>query len=121
MLKAAAQEAIDEQNAEVAEHLCHFIKYNQNLYHLNLSNTQLDADMLRKVTDSMDKARSLVSLHLSGNPGINEENIQFIRKHIVCKSARKAVEIRFPEQDKALKNSNSVSDIQLQTENMDSE
>ena len=77
--------------------------------------------MLRQVADAMNKARSLVSLHLSGNPGIQEENIQFIRKHLVCKQSHGAVDVRFPEQDKTLNHNNSAAEIQMQNENMDSE
>jgi len=93
--KAKLKALLDERNDEIAVNLCCFIKYNQNLMHLNLSHTFMDKDMIHKVSEAMNKARSLQSLHLSGNPGITDENINFIRKHIVCKDPRPAITINF--------------------------
>lgn len=55
---------------EVAQNLCKFIKYNQNLLHLDLSNTGLTKRMLIEFGGALRKARSLICLHLSGNPGL---------------------------------------------------
>jgi len=94
-MKQEIKEKLDERNDEIAVNICRFIKYNQNLMHLNLSHTFLDKDTIHKVSEAMNKARSLQSLHLSGNPGITDENINFIRKHIVCKDPRPAITINF--------------------------
>ena len=84
-IKAEIKERLDERNDDIAWNICRFIKYNQNLMHLNLSHTFMDKDMVYKICDCMNKARSLQSLHLSGNPGITDETIKYLRKHIVCK------------------------------------
>jgi hypothetical protein len=41
-----------------------------------MSHCGLDSEIIREISDKgLPKARSLVSMHLSGNPGINAENI----------------------------------------------
>lgn len=60
----------DIYEMEVAQNLCKFIKYNQNLLHVDLSNTGLTKRMLIEFGGALRKARSLICLHLSGNPGL---------------------------------------------------
>jgi len=55
---------------EVAKNLCKFIKYNQNLLHVDFSNTGLTKRMLIEFGGALRKARSLIGIHLSGNPGL---------------------------------------------------
>lgn len=127
--KKEIKDKLDERNLEIAENICRFIKYNQNLMHLNLSHTFMDKDMIYKVSEAMNKARSLQSLHLSGNPGITDENINFIRKHIVCKDPRPAITINFydklwqcsPSKDKALGHQMSVADIHKRHDDFDAD
>ena len=53
------KEKLDERNDEISDNICRFIKYNQNLMHLNLSHTFMDKEMIHKVSEAMNKARSL--------------------------------------------------------------
>ena len=57
--KQEIKEKLDERNDEISVNICRFIKYNQNLMHLNLSHTFMDKDMIHKVGEAMNKARSL--------------------------------------------------------------
>ena len=50
-----------------------FIKQNTNLMHLDLSSTGLDTSMMREFGTALRRAKSLISLHMSGNPGDDEE------------------------------------------------
>jgi len=59
---------------DIAQNLSKFMKYNQNLLHVDLSNTGLTKRMMMEFGGTLRKARSLMCLHLSGNPGIISEN-----------------------------------------------
>ena len=50
--------------------LTKFIKYNKNLLHLDLTCTGLTDQMIRTIGTALKRARSILSLHLSGNPGV---------------------------------------------------
>ncbi|CDW89852.1 UNKNOWN [Stylonychia lemnae] len=57
--------------------ISNFIKYNKNLLHIDLSNTGMTEDMLWNLGTAMRRSRSMVSMHLSGNPGSpRQEEIQ---------------------------------------------
>lgn len=71
-------------NKAIIKGITDFIKYNQNLYHLNLSNTGLNDDLIKKIGVALRKARALVCIHLTGNPGISEYNVNFLHKRIRC-------------------------------------
>jgi hypothetical protein len=71
-------------NAYLMAKMSRFIKYNKNLLHLDLSQTGLDELTLRTIGVSLRRARSLLSLHLSGNPGINESLKSFLFTRLHC-------------------------------------
>ena len=57
-------------NCEVTNGLMRLIKRNKQLLHLDLTQCNLTEFMLWKIGASLARAKSLVSLHLSGNQGI---------------------------------------------------
>jgi len=57
-------------NDAIIKNLCLFIKNNQSLIMLDLSNTKLIEPALNKVVRSCRRAISLQSINLSCNPGI---------------------------------------------------
>ena len=59
-----------KHNLKIIRHLTRFIKRNQQLMHFNLTQTNLTEYMLWKLGSALNRAKSLVSLHLSGNQGI---------------------------------------------------
>ena len=63
-----------EMEDEVAANLCKFIKYNSRLLHFDLSYSGLTKRMLLPFGAALRRAKSLLCLHLSGNPGITEWN-----------------------------------------------
>jgi RNA-binding protein YhbY len=85
MVAAERAENLRAHKKLVKTSLSRFIKYNQNLFHLNLSNTGLNESVLKKIGSSLSKARALVCVHLSGNPGINDKIIKYLKKRIKCK------------------------------------
>lgn len=60
------------------------MKYNQELQVLDLSHTGLNYAMLLKVGPTLRKARSLISLNLSGNPGISDHLIEVLHDRVHC-------------------------------------
>lgn len=64
--------------------LTKFIKYNKNLLHLDLTCTGLTDQMLRAIGTALRRARSILSLHLSGNPGITPALKSFLYQRIRC-------------------------------------
>lgn len=54
------------------EELGTFMKHNSKLLHLNLSQTNLSRRMLEMIGPILRKARSMLALHLSGNPGVGQ-------------------------------------------------
>lgn len=68
------------------ESLGKFIKYNKNLLHLDLSHTRLESDMIKDIGANLRRAKSLISVHFSGNPGVNDEVKQFLFDRIHAKN-----------------------------------
>jgi len=60
------------------------IKYNKNLLHLDLSSTGLTEQMLRTIGASLNRSKSVLALHLSGNPGVTPALKDFLYKRIRC-------------------------------------
>jgi len=54
-----------------------FVRKNNALKHLDLSNTEMQDTMLRAVIEAISEAPNLCGVHLDGNPGISKDLIQF--------------------------------------------
>jgi hypothetical protein len=67
------------------QNVTNFIKYNFKLLHFDLSNTGLSKAMLEQFGPALRKSRSLLSLHLSGNPGIDLELKQWLSTRVHCR------------------------------------
>lgn len=61
-----------------------FIKYNRNLVHFDLSHTGLSEQALRVIGASLKRGRSIVSLHMSGNPGVTQSLKDYLFERIRC-------------------------------------
>jgi hypothetical protein len=76
-MNATQREKFEQESGSKAlmavRKLVFFIKRNSNLIHVNLANCGLDSDMLKEFGVALRRAKSLVSLHLSSNPGDTEE------------------------------------------------
>ena len=60
------------------------IKRNKELLHLDLSQTNLTEYMLWHIGKALTRARSVISLHLSGNQGVTPTLIEQLRIRIRC-------------------------------------
>ena len=74
-----------EQDENLIENLLKFLKNNNKLIHLDLGNIGLTKNMLKQFGPALRRAKSLIALHLSGNPGIDSElkSILFNRIHCI--------------------------------------
>ena len=61
-----------------------FMKHNKNLLHLDLSNTGLNEQMVRTIATALKRSRSIISLHLTGNPGVTPEAKEFLFERVRC-------------------------------------
>ena len=60
---------LDDYTQSLLDNLSRFIKYNKHLIHLDLSYTRLDEMMITALGTALRRAKSLIAVHLSGNPG----------------------------------------------------
>ena len=60
------------------------IKRNKALLHLDLSQVNLTEYMLWHIGKALTRARSVISLHLSGNQGVTPTLIEQLRTRIRC-------------------------------------
>ena len=62
------------------------IKRNKALLHLDLSQTNLTEYMLWHIGKALSRARSVISLHLSGNQGITPTLLKQLQPRIRCRA-----------------------------------
>ena len=74
-----------DHNIETIKNLERFIKRNKQLIHLDLTQTNLTEYMLWKLGSSLARAKSLVSIHFSGNQGITPALKHHLLSRIRCK------------------------------------
>ena len=61
------------------------IKHSRTLQHMNLSGTGLSAQVIYEMGTILRRSRAILSLHLSGNPGLSQENMEYLHKRIRCR------------------------------------
>ena len=66
----------------IMENLCMFIKKNSNLLHLDLSHMSIHTEMIKEIGPAMTRAKSMIALHLSGNPGVTKDVKKYFRQRI---------------------------------------
>jgi len=81
---SATQPEISDEEKETIVNLCKFIKYNPKLLHMDLTKTGLSDKMLLYFGPALRRAKSLISLHVSGNPGIGDEITEALHKRAHC-------------------------------------
>ena len=54
------------------------MKYNKNLLHLDLSFTRINSTVVRGLGSCLTRAKSLIVIHFSGNPGVTQDNKDFL-------------------------------------------
>ena len=88
-LAAGQTEAeLSKFNLEVVTCFQDFIKYNPQLYHLNLERCGLIDPALKYIVALLRKSQALRCLHLCGNVGLSPELIEWIRLRVHAKPSR---------------------------------
>ena len=70
--------------SKIVENLCQFIKKNTVLLHLDLSNMGIHSEMIKEFGPALRKSKSILSLHLSGNPGVTKDVKKYLRQRVRC-------------------------------------
>ena len=73
-----------EQN-EIQSILAVALKRNKELLHIDLSSTGLTGMMLKSIGTCLRRSTSLLSIHLSDNPGLTEEICDYLVQRIRCR------------------------------------
>lgn len=74
-----------EEQSLFAKDMQSLIKYNYNLVHLNLSGLGITSHMADVIIESLRKTVSLICLHMSGNPCIQDLDMKKITRRIRAK------------------------------------
>lgn len=82
----AFNEPLSKNTRKALENLCRFIRRNTVLNHVDLSHCGMNEQMLWYFGRTLRRAKSLRGLHLSGNPGITERLIEYMKDRIHCKT-----------------------------------
>jgi len=61
----------DSEDKTMVENLGRLIKYNKNLLHLDFSYTGMDEPTIMSIGSNLRRAKSLLAIHFTGNPGVN--------------------------------------------------
>ena len=83
-------------NHDIMENLKQFIKYSTCLLHLDLQQTGLIYPAIQSIGHMLTRAQSLRCIHLCGNEGVTESNIEWMLKRIKGRRARIPNEILPP-------------------------
>ena len=76
---------LDEYTQCLLDNLSKFIKYNKHLIHLDLSYTRLDEMMITALGTSLRRAKSLIAVHFTGNPGASQTTAEYLQQRIHCR------------------------------------
>lgn len=90
----------------VVSHLSKFVKYNRNLLHLDLSSTRLTDKEIKELGSSLRRAKSLVSIHFSGNPGVSMGVREFLFEKLRCRPSKEDLD---PSMSQLIRKAMSVS------------
>lgn len=73
------------QNQMITVLLTEVMKKNRNLQHLDLSSTNLPSQVIIFLCERLRKSRSILSVHFTDNPGLEEPNLeQTIHQMLKC-------------------------------------
>lgn len=77
---------MSDKQLEVSDALFRIIRYNKRLVHLDLTCTNISEAMFMQIIPGVKKTRSLMSIHLSGNPGVTNKVKQEALKILKAKT-----------------------------------
>ena len=68
----------EKEQSELVQMLGHTIKHNKELLHLDLSCTGLPSLVIKELGACLKRSPSLLAIHLSDNPGLTKENLEYL-------------------------------------------
>jgi len=77
-----AQDADEKDQMYVLELLGKMIKHNLKFLHFDLTSTGLTHRIVEELGKQLRRSRSLLSIHLSGNPGVNDQSSRRLRDRV---------------------------------------
>ena len=75
----------EEHNEDIKFMLGKIIKHSRTLQHMNLTGTGLSAPVIHEIGTCLRRSRSVLVIHLSGNPGLTTENMEYLSTRIRCR------------------------------------
>lgn len=75
----------DKEQLEICGLLGQAIKRNKQLLHFDLTSTGLTTLIIKEMGSIIRRAASVLCVHLSDNPGLNDENCDYLPKRIKCR------------------------------------
>lgn len=70
---------------EINQMLGKIIKHSRTMIHMNLTGTGLSAGVIYEIGTCLRRARSVLVIHLSGNPGLTAENMDYLSDRVKCR------------------------------------
>ena len=74
------------QVEEVNEMLGKIIKHSRTMIHMNLTGCGLSDEVIHEIGTCLRRSRSVLVIHLSGNPGLSKDNFEYLEKRVKCRS-----------------------------------
>ena len=78
------KKAGEDYDYDTILNICKFIKYNPKLIHFDISKTGLSKDQIREIGPALRRAKSLLALHASGNPGVTQDVTEELFQRVHC-------------------------------------
>ena len=61
------------------------IKHSRTLIHFNLTGCGLSKEVIFEIGTCLRRSRSVLVIHLSGNPGLTDENFDYLPRRAKCR------------------------------------
>ena len=84
-VKPTENSQFDQHQQEVSFLIGKMIKHSKALQHMNLTGTGLSAAVIYEMGSFLRRARSILCIHLSGNPGLTQDNMEYLNGRIKCR------------------------------------
>ena len=72
-------------SAEISQMLGKIIKHSRTMQHIDLTGTGLSTQVIYDMGTALKRSRSVLVIHLSGNPGLSADNMQYLSGRIKCR------------------------------------
>ena len=70
---------------EVNQMLGKIIKHSKTMIHMNLTGCGLSKEVIHEIGTCPRRSRSLLVIHLSGNPGLTDSNFDYLPRRVRCR------------------------------------